>query len=95
VTYDQMHTAELLTEPPTKSTAHMSHGERLDGVCQMLMDLEQLARQDGCIAAAWALEKLIAVAEQGPAHESEIQDYAETVQRLRRKLKSIQEEAAA
>lgn len=62
MTYDQLHTAELLSEPPTKSTAHMSHGERLDGIQQMLADLERLARQDGCIAAAWALEKLIAVA---------------------------------
>ncbi len=61
MTYDQLHSAELLSEPPTKSTVHMSHGERLDGVQQMLADLERLAKEDGCIAAAWALEKLLAM----------------------------------
>lgn len=65
MTYDQLHMTELLSEPPTSSTAHMSHGERLDGVCQMLSDLERLAKEDGCIAAAWALEKLLAMAKPG------------------------------
>ena len=52
--------AERLSVEPTASTAHMEHGERANGVHQMLLDLRQLATRDGCVAAAWALEKLLA-----------------------------------
>lgn len=48
--------AERLAYYPTKSTAHMSHEERVDGIAQMLADLDCMAKNDGCIAAAWALE---------------------------------------
>lgn len=42
------------------STARMDPEERADGVRQMLEDLTMLARRDGCVAAAWALEVLLA-----------------------------------
>lgn len=54
--------ARALAFEPTKSTAHMWHDERADAIAQMLCDLHQLASQDGCIAAGWALEKLLDVA---------------------------------
>ncbi len=38
------------------STRHMSQGEREDAIGQMLADLWMLAKNDGCIAAAWAYE---------------------------------------
>ena len=41
---------------PTTSTRHMWHEERRDVIRQMLADLERLAVEDGCLAAAWALE---------------------------------------
>lgn len=41
---------------PTRSTAHMDQFERADGITQMIADLDQLAKADGCIAAAWAAE---------------------------------------
>jgi hypothetical protein len=34
----------------------MSEAEKINGTRQMIVDLETLAKQDGCIAAAWALE---------------------------------------
>ena len=51
-------TASELALIPTKSTRHIHLKEREDGIGQMLRDLEMLARIDGCIAAAWALEFL-------------------------------------
>lgn len=44
--------ARRLASHPTASTAHMERGERVAG------DLRRLASEDGCIAAAWALEVL-------------------------------------
>lgn len=38
------------------STKHMEQGEREDAIEQMLRDLWMLAKNDGCIAAAWAFE---------------------------------------
>jgi hypothetical protein len=52
--------AEQLGKIPTPSTAHMDEGERADGCGQMLADLLQLASIDGCIAAAWAYEWILA-----------------------------------
>lgn len=52
--------AEVLAWPPTESTKHLGHGDRVRGIEQMLHDLERLAKDDGCVAAAWALEKLLA-----------------------------------
>ncbi len=49
---------ERLAEPPTASTKHMSPDERFMGARQMWSDLHRLATADGCIAAAWALERL-------------------------------------
>jgi hypothetical protein len=46
------------------STRHMSAAERLDGTRQMIRDLEALAHNDGCIAAAWALEFMSTVSAQ-------------------------------
>lgn len=43
----------------TPSTEHMDDEERRDGIRQMVEDLYRLATQDGCIAAAWALEALV------------------------------------
>lgn len=50
--------AERLSHVATPSTKHMDREERRDGIEVMLSDLNQLARRDGCIAAAWALEML-------------------------------------
>lgn len=38
------------------SNRDMSKKQRIDGTRQMVRDLERLAVNDGCIAAAWALE---------------------------------------
>lgn len=51
-------TARRIAQRPTKSTAHMNEPERRSGIFQMLADLDQLAKRDGCVAAAWALEYL-------------------------------------
>jgi hypothetical protein len=49
-----------------KSCKHMSEQERLDGTRQMIRDLERLAIDDGCIAAAWALDFIRCVTFQSP-----------------------------
>jgi len=51
-----MRVAHQLAKMPTRSTAHMVDWEREEGIQQMLADLQELARRDGCIAAAWAVE---------------------------------------
>jgi hypothetical protein len=56
--------ADILAENPTASTKSMHITDRCNGIHQMLCDLNQLARKDGCIAAAWALEFVSMVAEQ-------------------------------
>ena len=48
--------ADKLAKTQTQSTQHMAEQERADGILQMLRDLNRLARENGCIAAAWALE---------------------------------------
>ena len=50
--------------PP--SLAHMEQGERSDCLAQMLADLNRLAKEDGCIAAAMAAEILEGVLGVGP-----------------------------
>jgi hypothetical protein len=40
----------------TPSTCHLSPAERRAGIKQMVVDLTHLAQEDGCTAAAWALE---------------------------------------
>jgi hypothetical protein len=52
-----MNAAEI-AKIPTTSTKYMCYEERLEGINQMLADLNTLARRDGCIAAAWVLEFL-------------------------------------
>lgn len=54
-----MRAINRLANKPTTSTKDMTVEERRDGIQQMLLDLNQLATKDGCIAAAWALEKLL------------------------------------
>ena len=56
--------AELLAKMPTSSTKAMHAVDRFNGIHQVLLDLNELARSDGCIAAAWALEFVSMVAEQ-------------------------------
>ncbi len=51
-------TAAELANVPTKSTVSMHYEDRLVGIEQMLADLNRLATEDGCIAAAWAAEFL-------------------------------------
>lgn len=51
-----MHVTNKLAFVVTPSTEHMSFSERRAGISQMLNDLAKLATDDGCIAAAWALE---------------------------------------
>ena len=47
---------QILSRVPTPSTRHMDPAEREAGIATMLSDLHRLASEDGCIAAAWALE---------------------------------------
>lgn len=49
-----------------KSCKHMTEAERLDGTRQMIRDLERLAIDDGCVAAAWALDFIGCVTFQSP-----------------------------
>lgn len=49
---------EALADIPIPSTEYMCQEDKCGGVAQMIDDLETLARKDGCIAAAWALEVL-------------------------------------
>lgn len=54
--------ADQLSLIDIKSTRHMEHDERADGIEVMLDDLHLLATRDGCIAAAWAWEILTTMA---------------------------------
>ncbi len=54
--------ARVLATKSTPSTVHMAPEEREDAICTMLSDLDLLAANDGCIAAAWALEFALATA---------------------------------
>lgn len=50
-------TAESIADIDLPSMRHITdRDERIAGCRQMLEDLERLAKSDGCIAAAWALE---------------------------------------
>lgn len=44
-----------------RCTKHMDEIDRLNGTRQMIRDLERLAEDDGCIAAAWALDFIASV----------------------------------
>jgi hypothetical protein len=55
--------ADRLGHLKTKSTKHMGTDERSAACEQMLLDLDMLARRDGCIAAAWALEWIVEATE--------------------------------
>lgn len=46
----------VLADKPTTSTKTMCREDRANGIRQMLEDLQMLAKNDGCIAAAWAFE---------------------------------------
>jgi len=59
---EELNALKVLANIPIPSTQYMSDEEKRDGVEQMLRDLRQLARQDGCIAAGWALEILREIA---------------------------------
>lgn len=48
--------ADRLAQTATASTRTMPADVRADGIRQMLSDLHRLTTEDGCIAAAWALE---------------------------------------
>jgi hypothetical protein len=61
--------AEILAKTPTASTNTMHITDRFNGIHQMLLDLNELAKRDGCMAAAWALEFVSMVAEQRRAKE--------------------------
>lgn len=50
--------ADDLSAVTIPSCKHLEREEYRDCVMQMLDDLEQLGRRDGCIAAAWALDAL-------------------------------------
>lgn len=78
------HAAVWLADSPTESTLHMSVDERTAGIAQMLDDLYQLATRDGCIAAAWALEKLLAVATDAEDCEADIDDLFGDLPRAKR-----------
>lgn len=58
--------AIILAKSPTESTKHMGTEEREEGILTMLRDLELLARKDGCVAAAWALEFIVTHARAKP-----------------------------
>jgi hypothetical protein len=69
--------AKRLAKHPTQSTKHMEEGERTDGIEQMLKDLLALAHNDGCIAAAWAVEWIV--------------ENADTIERVRALLERWEE----
>lgn len=48
-----------LTSVDRPSTRHMGQEEREAAIGQMLVDLWMLAKNDGCIAAAWAFEFVV------------------------------------
>ena len=52
-----------LKHVPTKTTRHMDAEERRAVVTQMLVDLYTLAVTDGCVAAGWAYEFALSVAD--------------------------------
>jgi hypothetical protein len=54
----------LIYDLPFPSTQGMSKEDRIAGVKQMLFDLSDLARIDGCVAAAWAIELACVAAQQ-------------------------------
>jgi hypothetical protein len=54
-----MAAAERLEKIPTPSTKHIDETERGNGIATMLSDLRLLAENNGCIAAAWALEFIV------------------------------------
>lgn len=58
MTYERCDVIKTLGDFPTTSTKYMTKQERLDGIATMLDDLERLAKEDGCVAAGWALEFL-------------------------------------
>jgi len=49
-----------------KSCKHMSEQERIDWTRQMIRDLGRLALDDGCVAAAWAIDFIGTVTFQSP-----------------------------
>lgn len=73
--------AKRLAKHPTQSTKHMEEGERTDGIEQMLKDLLALAHNDGCIAAAWAVEWIV--------------ENADTIERVRALLERWETEHGA
>ena len=52
----------------------MSKEEYRDGVDQMLRDLADLANNDGCIAAAWAVGFIVGVARSGGTADESIRN---------------------
>lgn len=87
--------AAVMALVPTDSTRHMTADERRAGVETMLQDLQRLAAADGCIAAAWALEKLLAIHPAdsvpvwAPAEYRSADDDRMEVRRLRRMLEAL------
>lgn len=87
--------AAVMALIPTDSTRRMTTGERRAGIETMLADLLRLAEGDGCIAAAWALEKLLAMHPTDnltvftPAEFRSADDDRKEVQRLRRMLEAL------
>lgn len=47
-----------MSETPLYDESLACHEERAKSISVMLSDLEMLARRDGCIAAAWAMEMI-------------------------------------
>lgn len=50
--------AEKLNQIGTRYGSLMGSEEREAGIHQMILDLGTLAKQDGCVAAAWAIEMI-------------------------------------
>lgn len=53
---EEIAVAEQLATMPTETTRTMHNTDRVNGILQMLRDLDRLAWVDGCVAAGWALE---------------------------------------
>lgn len=73
-------TIEQLADMTIPSTTMMSRSERLAGTETMVADLTRLAEEDGCIAAAWALEMLDAMALVIDAHKGAGNDAFDDIQ---------------
>ncbi|MBE9242767.1 hypothetical protein [Synechocystis salina] len=62
---------EEIAKLPLNSFKGMEMEDRINGTSQMVSDLERLAIDDGCIAAAFALDLINVIANLNPVNNSD------------------------